>query len=194
MKAVILNTPESMTRVRVVTLKDYSEPTLKALHRVGEDLGGYMFGLAIEPDGTYYVTGQQLRQGTLPGPTVAVGPVNPNDTDSCDLAADGTLWATDEDELLIINKTTGAQTSVRTWSNVSIAGIAIDGPIAWAIDNGDAAPGNQWLVSIDLATGDLTYHHNLSDGYYLATALPEPATLALLAAGSLAMFARRRRN
>jgi V/A-type H+-transporting ATPase subunit I len=35
MKAVILNTPESMTRVRVVTLKDYSEPTLKALHRVG---------------------------------------------------------------------------------------------------------------------------------------------------------------
>jgi V/A-type H+-transporting ATPase subunit I len=35
MKAVILNTPESMTRVRVITLKDYSEPTLKALHRVG---------------------------------------------------------------------------------------------------------------------------------------------------------------
>jgi V/A-type H+-transporting ATPase subunit I len=35
MTAVILNSPESMTRVRVVTLKDYSEPTLKALHRVG---------------------------------------------------------------------------------------------------------------------------------------------------------------
>ncbi len=35
MTAVILNTPESMTRVRVVTLKDYSEPTLKTLHRVG---------------------------------------------------------------------------------------------------------------------------------------------------------------
>jgi len=35
MTAVILNSPEPMTRVRVVTLKDYSEPTLKALHRVG---------------------------------------------------------------------------------------------------------------------------------------------------------------
>jgi V/A-type H+-transporting ATPase subunit I len=35
MKPVILNVPESMTRVRVITLKDYSEPTLKALHRVG---------------------------------------------------------------------------------------------------------------------------------------------------------------
>ena len=35
MKPVILNVPESMTRVRVVTLRDYSEPTLKALHRVG---------------------------------------------------------------------------------------------------------------------------------------------------------------
>ncbi len=35
MKPVILNVPESMTRVRVVTLKDYSEPTLKTLHKVG---------------------------------------------------------------------------------------------------------------------------------------------------------------
>jgi len=35
MKPVILNVPESMTRVRVVTLRDYSEPILKALHRVG---------------------------------------------------------------------------------------------------------------------------------------------------------------
>ncbi len=35
MKPVILNVPESMTRVRVVTLRDYSEPTLKTLHKVG---------------------------------------------------------------------------------------------------------------------------------------------------------------
>jgi len=35
MKPVILNVPESMARVRVVTLRDYSEATLKALHRVG---------------------------------------------------------------------------------------------------------------------------------------------------------------
>ena len=35
MTAVILNSPESMTRVRVITLKDYSELTLKALHKVG---------------------------------------------------------------------------------------------------------------------------------------------------------------
>jgi V/A-type H+-transporting ATPase subunit I len=35
MKPVVLNIPESMTRVRVVTLRDYSEPALKALHRVG---------------------------------------------------------------------------------------------------------------------------------------------------------------
>lgn len=35
MKPVILNLPEAMTRVRIITLKDYSEPTLKALHRVG---------------------------------------------------------------------------------------------------------------------------------------------------------------
>jgi V/A-type H+-transporting ATPase subunit I len=35
MTAVIFNVPESMTMVRVVTLKDYSEPTLKVLHRTG---------------------------------------------------------------------------------------------------------------------------------------------------------------
>jgi len=35
MTAVILNSPEAMTRVRVITLKDYSELTLKALHKVG---------------------------------------------------------------------------------------------------------------------------------------------------------------
>ena len=35
MKAVLLNSPEPMTRVRVVTLKDYSEPTLKVLHQLG---------------------------------------------------------------------------------------------------------------------------------------------------------------
>jgi V/A-type H+-transporting ATPase subunit I len=35
MKPVILNSPESMTRVRVVTLRDYSEPALKALHKEG---------------------------------------------------------------------------------------------------------------------------------------------------------------
>ncbi len=35
MTAVILNSPEPMTRVRVITLKDYSELTLKALHKVG---------------------------------------------------------------------------------------------------------------------------------------------------------------
>jgi len=33
--AVVLNSPEPMTKVRVITLKDYSEPTLKALHKVG---------------------------------------------------------------------------------------------------------------------------------------------------------------
>ena len=35
MKPIILNVPESMTRVRVVTLRDDTEPALKALHRVG---------------------------------------------------------------------------------------------------------------------------------------------------------------
>ncbi len=35
MKPVILNVPESMTRVRVITLRDYSEPALKTLHKVG---------------------------------------------------------------------------------------------------------------------------------------------------------------
>ncbi len=32
---LIINTPESMVKVRVVTTKDYSEQTLKALHRLG---------------------------------------------------------------------------------------------------------------------------------------------------------------
>ncbi len=35
MMPLILNTPESMAKVRVITMKDYSEETLKALHRVG---------------------------------------------------------------------------------------------------------------------------------------------------------------
>ncbi|MCD4699970.1 MAG: hypothetical protein K8R91_05295, partial [Phycisphaerae bacterium] len=99
---------------------------------VGGDLGGWMFGLAIEPSGDYYVTGRDLRKGTLPGPTVVLSPEY-DDTDSCDLAPDGTLYATDEVALLTIDKTTGVQTGIRSWSDVSIAGIAIDGPIAWAI-------------------------------------------------------------
>ena len=32
---IIINSPESMVKVRVVTLKDYSEQTLKTLHKVG---------------------------------------------------------------------------------------------------------------------------------------------------------------
>lgn len=35
MTAVLFNNPESMTKVRVITIKDYSEQTLKALHKVG---------------------------------------------------------------------------------------------------------------------------------------------------------------
>ena len=35
MTAVIFSSPESMTRVRVITLRDYSEPTLKVLHTTG---------------------------------------------------------------------------------------------------------------------------------------------------------------
>lgn len=106
--------------------------------------------------------------------------MNDYDTDSCDLAPDGTLYATDSETLLTIDKTTGLQNVIREWSGVSIAGIAVDGSFAWAIDNGDTAPGSQWLVTIDLDDGDLTYVHNLPDGYYLATALPEPATLSLM--------------
>ena len=32
---LILNNPESMVKVRVMTVKDYSEKTLKTLHRIG---------------------------------------------------------------------------------------------------------------------------------------------------------------
>ena len=161
---------------------------------VGADLGGWMFGLAIEPNGDYYVTGQELRQGTLPGATSQVGPVDYGDTDSCDLAPNGTLYGTDELLLVTIDKTTNARSIVRTWSDVSIAGIAIDGSFAWAIDNGDVAPGNQWLVTTDLGTGDLTYLHELPNGYYLATALPEPASLSLVALGGLALLRGPRRK
>jgi len=35
MKPLILNSPESMVKVRVMTLKDYSEQTFKTLHKVG---------------------------------------------------------------------------------------------------------------------------------------------------------------
>lgn len=161
---------------------------------VGAELGGYMFGLAIEADGTYYLTDWELRVGTLPGPTVLVGLGGISDTDSCDLAPDGTLWATDSQALLTIDKTTGAQSLVRSWTGVDIAGIAIDGPIAWAIDRGDGGSGNQWLVTIDLGTGDLTYTHPLPDGYYLATAIPEPATAGLLALGLAALAHHRHRR
>ena len=160
---------------------------------VGADLGGYMNGLAIASDGTYYLTDWQLRTGTLPGPSVLVGGNALSDTDSCDLASDGTLWATDSGALLTIDKTTGNQTVLRQWTNADIAGIAVDGSFAWAIDRGDNSPGNQWLVTIDLSTGDLTYVHNLPDGYYLATAVPEPVTLAFLSLGGFAVMIRHRR-
>jgi len=160
---------------------------------VGADLGGWSIGLAVEIDGTYYVTDWQLRAGTLPGPTVPVGAPGISDTDSCDLAPDGTLYATNNDALLTINKTTGVQTIIESWpTGVDIAGIAIDGSIAWAVDNGDTGPGHQRLVSIDLATGDLAYLHTLPDGYYLATALPEPASAALLLLGGALLAARRK--
>ncbi len=32
---LVVNTPESMVKIRVVTVRDDSERTLKALHRVG---------------------------------------------------------------------------------------------------------------------------------------------------------------
>jgi len=32
---VVLSSPESMVKVRVITLKDYSEQALKTLHKVG---------------------------------------------------------------------------------------------------------------------------------------------------------------
>jgi len=35
MTPLILNSPESMVKVRVITLKDYSEPTFKTLHKLG---------------------------------------------------------------------------------------------------------------------------------------------------------------
>jgi len=35
MRPLILNSPESMVKVRVITLKDYSEPTFKTLHKLG---------------------------------------------------------------------------------------------------------------------------------------------------------------
>jgi len=35
MRSLILNSPESMVKVRVITLKDYSEPTFKTLHKLG---------------------------------------------------------------------------------------------------------------------------------------------------------------
>ncbi len=35
MTPVVLNTPETMTKVRVMTMKDYSEQTLKVLHTIG---------------------------------------------------------------------------------------------------------------------------------------------------------------
>lgn len=35
MKPVVVNTPEPMVRVRVMTVKDYAEKTLKTLHRIG---------------------------------------------------------------------------------------------------------------------------------------------------------------
>ena len=35
------------------------------------NLGGWMYGLAIEQNGDYYVTGKELRKGTLPGATTS---------------------------------------------------------------------------------------------------------------------------
>jgi len=35
MRSLILNSPESMVKVRVITLKDYSEPTFKTFHKLG---------------------------------------------------------------------------------------------------------------------------------------------------------------
>ena len=35
MKPVIYNSPESMTRLKVITLRDSSEETLKSLHKIG---------------------------------------------------------------------------------------------------------------------------------------------------------------
>lgn len=159
---------------------------------VGADLGGWSIGLTVAPDGTYYLTDVQLRTGMLPGPSTPVGDPDVYDADSCDLDPAGTLYATNEDALLTIDTTTGARTLIRSWTDVNIAGVAVDGAIAWAVDNGDTAPGHQWLVTIDLDDGDLTYLHNLPDGYYLATVLPEPATLVLVALGALGLLRRRR--
>jgi len=157
---------------QIITI-DPATATAALVTPVGADLGGWMYGLAIEPNGDYYVTGDQLRKGTLPGPTDPVGDEQARDTDSCDLAPDGTLYATDDyDGLMIIDTATGDQSLVAEWTDSNMAGLAVEGSMAWAIENRDVAPGNQWLVQIDLETGEVSPIFELPHGYYLATALP----------------------